>query len=59
MEPKCHWREDDDGTWIPSCGGDAFEFNEGGPVENKFARCPYCGWKLIVVARPEDEDGEG
>lgn len=38
----CEWLGNDDGTWNPSCDGEAFIFNDGGPLENKFRFCPYC-----------------
>ena len=42
--PRCKWQplDDDFGTWISSCDG-MFIFEAGGPPENDFAYCPYCG----------------
>ena len=42
---KCKWREDEDGVWDTGCDN-RFEFNAGGPPENDFEYCPYCGKKL-------------
>jgi hypothetical protein len=41
----CHWAENDDGAHETSCG-ETFEFTDGGPKENKFKHCPYCGRRL-------------
>lgn len=41
----CVWREDEDGAWDAHCGG-RFEFTDGGPTENGFIVCPYCGGEL-------------
>jgi hypothetical protein len=58
MEP-CEWeleRHSDWSLWNTICGN-VFEFNEGGPEENGFAYCPYCGCALSVKASdPDDED---
>ena len=42
-EPVCDWTwcDDDDG-WSTSCDA-GFIFNDGGPVDNDFKFCPYCG----------------
>jgi len=42
----CKWTQDSDGLWDTSCGN-RFEFYDGGPVENDFRWCPYCGKTLI------------
>jgi hypothetical protein len=42
---KCVWSEDIFGNWETECG-DLFSFNAGGPTENEFRYCPYCGLKL-------------
>jgi hypothetical protein len=52
----CGWYEDSDHFWGTSCGS-AFEFNEGGPDENGFTFCPYCGLAIQQFVR-EDEDDE-
>lgn len=41
----CCWQEDEDGAWDTDCGG-RFWLTDGGPVENKFIACPYCGARL-------------
>ena len=49
----CMWSEDGDGIWSAECGEEtspelAFCFNDGGPVENDFVFCPFCGNVLII-----------
>jgi hypothetical protein len=39
------WIEDSDETFNTSCGH-SFVFNDGGPTENGFEYCPYCGGAL-------------
>jgi len=41
----CSWKEDDDGNWKTACG-EMFVFIDGGPKDNGFRHCPYCGGKL-------------
>jgi hypothetical protein len=41
----CTWKHDDSGAWESGCGN-LFEFNDGGPVDNGYAFCPYCGSEL-------------
>ena len=47
-EQRCSWSEDDDAAWDTECG-ERFQFNEGGPPENGFGFCPYCGEKMKVI----------
>ena len=55
MTPVCNWTEDDDGgPWSTDCGH-LFEFIDGGPSDNRFAWCCYCG-KEIVEAPLEPDD---
>ena len=42
---SCAWTEDSDGIWSSSCEQDA-EFLSGGPMENSYRYCPYCGKPL-------------
>ena len=42
----CRWTEDPDGFWETDCGN-AHAFNDGGPDENQFRFCPYCGKTLV------------
>jgi hypothetical protein len=48
----CHWADetdgDGDGYWDTQCGH-AFQFNEGGPKENDFAFCGYCGGRIVLA----------
>jgi hypothetical protein len=41
----CDWAENQDGAYETSCG-ETFEFTDGGPKENKFKHCPYCGRRM-------------
>ena len=41
---KCIWNDDD--GWQSACG-DSFWFEDGGPRENGFKFCPYCGKELV------------
>lgn len=52
----CGWDETDDGFWESECGN-AFEFTEGYPENNKFKFCPYCG-KLITATLFKEETNE-
>ena len=45
MTEKCSWTIDtdfDSEIYETGCG-QAFTFNDGGPAENNFNFCPYCG----------------
>jgi hypothetical protein len=45
IHKKCKWLSCDGDTWETSCGN-FYEFYEGGPKENCFEHCPYCGSEL-------------
>ena len=47
-EEKCKWKENEDGWWETECDH-AWEFNDGGPKENKAIYCPYCGKKIDAI----------
>jgi hypothetical protein len=54
---KCEWTPEsqileDNQTFQTDCG-QTFQFFAGGPLENGFKFCPYCG---NVIAVREDED---
>jgi hypothetical protein len=52
----CVWTlEDEDGSAYQTSCGEMFEFNDGGPAENKAKFCQYCG-KALVVASPPRAD---
>ena len=53
MGANCNWGEDDAGVWETDCGH-SFEFIDGGPDENGFSFCPYCGKRLEQHALVED-----
>lgn len=43
---SCFWGTDgEESFWETQCGH-AFEFNDGGPKDNGFFYCPYCGHPL-------------
>lgn len=49
-ESECLWIPDDhDDDWATACGS-AFTFIDGGPPENDFRFCPYCGRSLVIAA---------
>jgi hypothetical protein len=60
--PTCAWREDEhDATWHTECG-QMWQFNDGGPTENKQRFCGYCGSALVgvpFVYADESEPAEG
>jgi len=43
----CEWKQDQDGNWDTGCKN-AFIFTDGGPWENGFNFCPYCGKRIGV-----------
>jgi len=58
MGKDCVWTEDpDDGFWSTGCGKD-FEFLCGGPGDNRFSFCPYCGEKIFEEPFVEEEERE-
>ncbi len=38
----CVWVQDENGVWETQCGN-AHEFYDGGPSDNFYRYCPYCG----------------
>jgi hypothetical protein len=47
---RCVWTFDADlEAWKTTCGG-VFDFAAGGPEENAFDFCPYCG--AVLHAKP-------
>ena len=53
---SCDWRKDgfhmsEHDYWETGCNN-MFQFNNGGPKENHFKFCPYCG-KLIEEVKDE------
>ena len=45
---QCNWTDEGGDCWETDCGH-GFQFNDGGPADNSFTHCPFCGGKLIVV----------
>ena len=58
LGPVCHWdlADDESEMWETDCGN-AFQFTDGGPADNKFRYCCYCGWSLKVHHRRVRADG--
>ena len=54
MDDNCLWEENPDGQWETTCE-QIFEFNNGGPENNGFGFCPYCGKKLVEKPYTEKE----
>ena len=54
-DKACAWTENEDGQWETDCGG-SFEFNDGGPVVQRFRVCPFCGKPLTEVPYVEDDE---
>ena len=48
-----------DYMWECTCG-EAYQFMEGGPTENRYKYCPGCGRQIIALVdrREGGEDGE-
>lgn len=44
----CKWKYDGDGFWGTSCYK-AHDFCAGGPNENEYKFCPFCGKPLEVI----------
>jgi len=44
---RCSWEpaNDEDGWWLIACEG-RFIYDDGGPVENGYKFCPYCGGEI-------------
>ena len=51
----CDWSDDEDGNWSTDCG-QMFWFDTGGPKENGFRFCPYCGASLRAETQEEEEE---
>ncbi len=57
MDQTCNWTEDIDGLWATDCGH-VFEFHEGGPENNGFQFCPWCGRNPVdVPCIPDPSEG--
>ena len=56
VRPLCLWREDEDANWSTSCG-EVHVFIDGGPADNRYRFCPYCG-AAIVEERAREEPAE-
>jgi len=54
---RCEWVSDENGPWSTGCNN-AFEFTVGGPNENSFKFCPYCGRAISVRFVVDGDDDE-
>lgn len=58
MTDVCKWTEDSDGIWATDCGN-MHEFFTGGPDENGYIYCSYCGRRVgEYEAEAEKESNE-
>ena len=58
MEDFCFWIAiDSDDYWEAECNKKGFAFNDGGPVDNGFMFCPYCG-RSMKENRPSTQEEE-
>ena len=55
-QAACLWKEDEDGHWFTACDN-GFTFNEGGPKDNRFGYCPYCGRHVIFMRHTPEGPG--
>jgi hypothetical protein len=51
----CWWVHADSDFYESQCGG-VFQFTDGGPHDNAFTHCPFCGKPLEVGVQEEDDD---
>lgn len=52
MPEACTWKRDEfDATFDTDCGN-KFEFYDGGPEQNGWTHCPYCGKPIIQGPLP-------
>ena len=54
----CDWQQEEEGQWETDCD-ETFEFQEGGPLDNGFEWCPYCGKKLVETIYSEPQNAPG
>jgi hypothetical protein len=52
----CIWTEDENGDWASACGN-AYVFYSGGPRDNAFVFCCFCGHPLVEEPWEESRDG--
>ena len=47
---ECKWTKTKhaDTTYYKTVCGNTFVFNNGGPTDNMFKYCPYCGGKITT-----------
>jgi len=45
----CAWTVDDDGAWSTACGR-VWQFEVGGPAENRMTYCMGCGRRVVAPA---------
>jgi len=54
MDEPCEWQEDEDGAWDTGCG-ETWQFDDGGPIENRIRYCHRCGAPVRVLAFREED----
>ena len=53
---SCDWTLDMAEPWQTSCG-EAFQFFEGGPSDNQFDFCPFCGKEIEATVTRDSTMG--
>ena len=51
----CLWNEDAEGIWHTDCKN-THKFFVGGPKDNKYFFCPYCGEPLTTERKKRKQD---
>jgi len=54
---KCQWAEDASGVFETSCGK-AHIFIAGGPAENRYKYCQYCGRRIFMKGDVDSKECE-
>jgi len=54
-QATCEWKADEDGVYQTTCD-QAFQFFDGGPIQNSMKFCCYCGLALTETPYQEPED---
>lgn len=56
-EVVCNWDEDWNDVWMTTCGQE-FVFSDGGPLDNNFKVCPFCGKNIRETKYNRGKDEE-
>lgn len=57
MTKKCRWTENEKSEWFTDCG-ERQGFFVGGPLDNSYLYCPYCGGAIVEKPYQESEEEE-